>query len=67
VSRQDIRDPSNKLLGYIETSSDGREKATDALNKTLGYFDPQRNATTDPSNRVLARGNVLADLIYNQR
>lgn len=67
MNRQAIRNPSNKLLGYIETYSDGRQKATDANNKTLGYFDPQRNATTDPNNRVLARANILSGLIYDQR
>jgi hypothetical protein len=67
MSRQAIRNPTNKLLGYIETLSDGRQKATDANNKTLGYFDPKRNATTDVSNRVLARANILSGLIYDQR
>jgi hypothetical protein len=67
MSRQAIRNPNNKLLGYIETLSDGRQKATDANNKTLGYFDPKRNATTDTNNRVLARANILSGLIYDQR
>lgn len=67
MSRQAVRNANNKLLGYIETLSDGRQKATDANNKTLGYFDQKRNATTDPSNRVLARANILSGLIYDQR
>ncbi|HBK05615.1 MAG TPA: hypothetical protein DDZ81_07090 [Acetobacteraceae bacterium] len=67
MNRQAIRDSSNKLLGYIETLSDGRQKATDVSNKILGYFDPTRNATTDPGNRVLARANILSGLIYDRR
>jgi hypothetical protein len=67
VTKQTIRDPNNKLLGYIETLSDGRQKATDANNKILGYFDPKRNATMDPNNRVLVRANILSGLIYDQR
>jgi hypothetical protein len=67
VSRQAIRNPNNKLLGYIETCGDGRQKATDANNKTLGYFDAKRNVTTDTNNRVLARANILTGLIYDQR
>lgn len=67
MSRQAIRNPNNKLLGYIETLSDGRQKATDADNKTLGYFDPKRNVTMDTNNRVLARANILSGLIYDQR
>jgi hypothetical protein len=67
VSRQATRNPSNKLLGYIETFSDGRQKATDANHKTLGCFDLKRNAATDPFNRMLACANVLSGLIYDQR
>jgi hypothetical protein len=67
VSREAIRTPSNKVLGYIEILGDGRQKATDATNKILGYFDPKRNVTTDPNNRVLARANILSGLIYEQR
>ncbi len=67
MNRQAIRDSSNKLLAYIETYSDGRQNATDATNKTLGYYDPQRNAATDPNNRVLARANILSGLIYDRR
>jgi len=61
VKGQAIGNPSNKLLGYIETFRDGRQKATDANNKTRGYFDPQRNATTDPNKQVLGRANVIHD------
>ncbi len=65
--RQAIRDRDQRLIGYIEALSDGRQKATDRNNKTLGYFDPSRNATTAPENRVLARANVLSGLIYDRR
>lgn len=67
LSRQAIKDPNQRTLGYIETLSDGRQKATDRNNCTLGYYDPRRNATTAPDNHVLARANILSGLIYNQR
>jgi hypothetical protein len=67
VTKQAIRDPNYKLLGYIETLSDGRQQATDANYKTLGYFDPKRNVTMDTNYRVLARANILSGLIYDQR
>lgn len=67
MSRTPIRDKSNRTLGYIETMSDGRQNALSANNRTLGYFDPRRNKTTDASNRTLSEGNILAGLIYNER
>ena len=67
VNRQAIKDRNERTLGYVETLSDGRQRATDVNNKTLGYFDPKRNATTDVNNRVLAHANILSGLIYEQR
>lgn len=67
MSRQAIKDKLNRTLGYIETMSDGKQKAVDALNRTLGYFDPKRNVTTDHLNRTLAQGNILSALIYDKR
>ena len=67
LSRQAIKDPNQRILGYIETLSDGRQKATAKNNRTLGYFDPKRNVTTTLENRVLARANILSGLIYEQR
>jgi hypothetical protein len=67
VSTQEIRDPDDKLLGYIETLDDGRLQAADADYRLLGYFDPDQNETRDPDDRVLARGNILSALIYDQR
>lgn len=67
VSHQTIRDRNQALLGRIETMSDGRQKATDLYGRLLGWYDPRRDVTTDGNLRVLARGNVLAGLIYDRR
>ena len=67
MTRQTIRDRNQALLGTIETAYDGRQKATDRNNRLLGWYDPCRDVTTDPNLRVLARGNVLAGLIYDCR
>jgi hypothetical protein len=64
MSKETIRDKHYKTLGYIETMSDGKQKALDAHYKTLGYYDPKRNVTEDAHYRKLAQGNVLASLIY---
>ena len=64
MSRQAIKDKQLRTIGYIETMSDGKQKALDPQLRTLGYYDPKRNVTQDPQLRTLANGNVLAGLIY---
>ena len=64
MSREAIKDKNFRTIGYIETMSDGKQKALDANFRTLGHYDPKRNVTQDASFRTLAQGNVLAGLIY---
>ena len=67
MSRQTIRDRNDRVLGYIETLADGRQKATDRDSKLLGWFNPHRNVTTDAGSRTLAKANVLSGLILDRR
>lgn len=67
LSRQVIRDRNDRVLGYIETLANGRQKATDRNSNLLGWFDPHRNITTDATSRTLAKANVLSCLILDQR
>jgi hypothetical protein len=65
MSREAIKDRDHRTLGYIETMSDGRQRALSASYRTLGYYDPRRNITTDANFRTIARGNVLSALVYD--
>jgi len=67
MSRQEIKDKNYRTIGYIETMSDGKQKALDASYRTLGYFDPRTNVTQDVSYRTIAQGNVLSGLIFDTR
>lgn len=64
MSRETIRDKNLRTIGYIETQSDGKQKALDANLRTLGHYDPRSNETRDANLRMIAKGNVLAGLIY---
>lgn len=66
VSKETIRDRGDRVLGYIETLGGGRQMAIDRNSRTLGWFDPSRNVTTDAGSRVLAKANVLSGLILDQ-
>jgi hypothetical protein len=65
MSRKAIKDCNLRVLGYIETMPDGRQRAIAASFQTLGYYDPRRDVTTDASFRTLARGTVLSALVYD--
>jgi hypothetical protein len=67
VTRQTIRDRNQVLIGTVETVPDGRQKATDRVDRMVGWYDPRRDGTTDSTQRVVARGNVLAGLLYDRR
>jgi hypothetical protein len=63
MSRIANKDRNSRILGYVETVSDGRQKALDASLRTLGYYNPRRDVTMDANLRVIARGRVLPALV----
>lgn len=66
MSKQAIKDKNYQILGYIESMSDGTQKAQDKNYQTLGYYDPKRNITKDKNYQKIADGNVLSALIFNR-
>ena len=63
VADQQIRDKNNRLIATIKTQSSGKQEIRDPSNKLLGTNDPKNNETRDPTNRLVAKGNVLSSLI----
>lgn len=58
-----LRDRDNRVIGRIETSSNGRQTIRDRDNRILGYYDPADNTTRDRDNHIIGRGNLLASLL----
>lgn len=66
-TKETIRDFYNRIQGYIYTdTATGAQTARDFYNRILGYWDPKLNVTRDFYNRIIAKGNVLAALIYQE-
>lgn len=63
MADQELRDKSNRLLGKIKTLSNGKLELRDASNRLKGTYDPKTNDTRDPSNRLVAKGNMLTTLL----
>ena len=63
MSVQTLKDSSFRIIGYIETRSDGSLVGKDASFNIKGYYDPGTNVTKDASWRVIGYGNLLTLLI----
>ena len=64
MSIETITDKNHRTVGYIETMSDGKKKASDKIFYTLGYYYPKQNVTQDKNFRTIANGDVLSSLIF---
>ncbi|AWM86800.1 hypothetical protein [Microvirga sp. 17 mud 1-3] len=65
MPRENIRDRHGKLMGWFEDNGvSGRIDARDASGRWLGYYDKRLDETRDASGRLLAKGNLLASLIF---
>lgn len=60
---QTIKDRNHRIIGYIETRSDGTQVAKDATHRILGYYEARNDRTEDASRRIIGYGNLLASLI----
>ena len=64
MSRHTLRDQYNRTIGYLEEEpSLGRVKIMDQHSRTLGWYLPDRDVTTDRTWKVVARGNQLLRLL----
>lgn len=67
MSEQTIRDSRGMILGTIKTEANGDQTARALGGKILGYYRASRDVTTDVGGRIIARGNCVSALIYNNR
>lgn len=63
MSRETLKDARFRVIGYIDTASDGKQTGRDARFRVVGYYEPKANVTKDPQFRVVGYGNLLASLV----
>lgn len=63
MSTQTLQDANHRIIGYIETMSDGQQMLQDANHLILGYFDPSGDITQDANHRIVGYGNLLMTLL----
>ena len=64
MTKETIRDFNNRIIGYLETDSNGNKTARDFYNRILGYYDAEQKVTIDFYRRIVARGDAVVGLIY---
>lgn len=67
MSKTPLKKLNGTTLGYIESDKDGMQKATLANGSTLGFYDPKSNTTTSPTGETIGKGNLLTNLIMDQK
>ena len=67
MTRQTLKDAHFRVIGYIETRSDGVRVGKDAHFRVVGYHDPRTNQTKDAHFRVVGHGDLLASLVDQAR
>ena len=66
MNRQSIRTRTGKIIGYIETDSQGNKTVWDRkLNKICGYYKKASNMTITEIGRIVAYGDVSVLLLPN--
>ena len=63
ITKRTLKDRNYRVIGYIETKSDGTEIGKNAAYKVVGYYDPAKNQTKDRNYRIVGYGNMLDMLV----
>lgn len=58
-----IKDSFFNVIAYLDTEDNGSQKLRSPRFNVLGYYDPQRNVTTDSMFNVVGYGNLLLTLL----
>ena len=61
--KETITDFYGRILGYIETKSNGDLEGRDFYGRIIGYYIKRENVTKDFYYRTVSNGNTLSALI----
>ena len=63
MQKETIRDFQGRIIGYIETDSQGNKTVRDFQLRIKGYYDARQNVTRDFQQRIVARGDASGMLL----
>jgi hypothetical protein len=65
MTKDTIKDFYGKIIGSIETDSNGNKRAKDFYGRILGSYDKKLNLTKDFFGKILGSGDFVVGLIYD--
>lgn len=63
AQRKTLKDKGYRILGYLDTDSDGSQTLQDAHHRLVGFYKRRSDVTTDAQHRIVGRGNILVSLL----
>ena len=65
MKREPIKEWSGRIIGWIETESNGDKRITYFSGRILGFYKANYDQTTDFYGRIIGRGDQLMTLLNN--
>lgn len=62
--KEPLKDFYNRIIGWIDTKSNGDQTGYDFYHRIVGFYDKKANLTKDFYRRIVGKGNLLSALIY---
>ncbi len=63
MAREAVKDWRGRILGWVETRSNGEKVLKDFYGKILGFYKPDLDVTTDFYGRHVGKGDILMTLL----
>lgn len=65
MEKEFIRDFYGRIIGSIETDTNGNKVARDFYGRRLGTYDKKSNMTRDFYGRIITKGDQTSGLIWS--
>ena len=65
MSTHTLKDANYRVIGYIETGSDGAQVIKNEAYQVLVYYDSRQNQTKNARYQVIGHGNLLTTLLVS--
>ena len=66
MNKETIRDFYGKILGTVETDTQGNKTVRDFYGRILGWYRKADNLTKNFHGKIIAKGDVAVSLLYNK-
>lgn len=65
ISREPVREFGGKIIGWVETDSEGNQDIRNFYGVIIARYDARINVTRDFYGKVLTQGNTASGQLFN--